>query len=210
MSVVTVRGQLGSGAREIAQLVAERMRADYVDDEITARVALRLGVSPEVVAARERPVAGFWGWLLRAFERSAAYGDNVAGLYVPAWAATPDDTAYLSALRSVVSEVAQEFRAVIFGKGSQFILKEHPGAFHVMVVAPLSERIERVVERLEVGWDDARREIERFDSSLRAFSRRYFHADREAPAHYDLTINTSHMRLDDAAEAIVAATARRV
>ena len=42
MSVVTIRGQLGSGAPEIGREVAERLHADYVDREIIAEVAARL------------------------------------------------------------------------------------------------------------------------------------------------------------------------
>ena len=39
MSVVTIRGRLGSGAPEVGKQVAEKLQADYVDREIIARVA---------------------------------------------------------------------------------------------------------------------------------------------------------------------------
>ena len=42
MPIVTIRGQLGSGAPEVGRLVADRLRADYVDREIIAEVASRL------------------------------------------------------------------------------------------------------------------------------------------------------------------------
>ena len=37
MSVVTIRGRLGSGAPEIGKLVADKLHADYVDREIIWR-----------------------------------------------------------------------------------------------------------------------------------------------------------------------------
>jgi len=57
MPVITFSGTLGSGAREIAQLVAQRLGLDYVDREILARTAQSLGVSVAAVEQRdERPV----------------------------------------------------------------------------------------------------------------------------------------------------------
>jgi cytidylate kinase len=40
MPVITIRGQLGSGAPEIANRVAERLHIDYVDREIIADLNL--------------------------------------------------------------------------------------------------------------------------------------------------------------------------
>ena len=42
MSIVTIRGQLGSGAPEIGRKIAGRLHTDYVDREIIADVAARL------------------------------------------------------------------------------------------------------------------------------------------------------------------------
>ncbi len=42
MSVVTIRGHLGSGAPEIGKQVADRLSIDYVDREIIADVAKQL------------------------------------------------------------------------------------------------------------------------------------------------------------------------
>ena len=42
MSLVTIRGQLGSGAPEIGRKVAGKLHVDYVDREIIAQVAKRL------------------------------------------------------------------------------------------------------------------------------------------------------------------------
>ena len=42
MSLVTIRGQLGSGAPEIGRKVADKLHFDYVDREIIAEVAARL------------------------------------------------------------------------------------------------------------------------------------------------------------------------
>ena len=50
---------------------------------------------------------------------------------------------------------------------------------------------------------EVKKEIERFDSSRREFTRRYFHAALEDSLHYDLVINTEHLSFNDAASIIV-------
>jgi len=53
MPVVTIRGQLGSGAPEIGRLVADELHADYVDREIAAKVAELLNAHKQDVIAKE-------------------------------------------------------------------------------------------------------------------------------------------------------------
>ena len=92
---------------------------------------------------------------------------------------------------------------MIRGRGSQFILKDLPGALHVFVVAPLELRVKRVMETSKTKESETRTEIKLFDSSHREFARRYFHAELEDPLHYDLVLNTGHINFNDAVSVIV-------
>lgn len=60
MPIVTIRGQLGSGAPEIGKGVAELLHADYVDREIIAEVAARLQRDEQDVIAKEMPASSSW------------------------------------------------------------------------------------------------------------------------------------------------------
>ena len=54
MAVITINGQVGSGASEIGAIVAERLTYDYVDRLILAEAAKRLGSSVEELTVREQ------------------------------------------------------------------------------------------------------------------------------------------------------------
>ena len=94
---------------------------------------------------------------------------------------------------------------MVRGRGSQFILKDYPGALHILIVAPLALRVKRIMESLVIKETEAKKEIERSDSSHREFARRYFHASLEDPVNYDLVINTEHFSVDDTAGLIAGA-----
>lgn len=199
MPVVTIRGLLGSGAPEIGRQVADRLHVDYVDRQIIAEVAARLRRHEQDVVDKEMPRGSLLGRIAEALGRT--YGFEGVGL--PAWEAPLDNTRYLQSLESVIRELAASRSIVIFGRGSQFILKDFPGALHVLVVAALEIRVKRVMQNLKSDEETAKREIVRFDSSGREFIKRYFHADLEDPGHYDLVINTEHLNFDAAASIVI-------
>ncbi len=116
-----------------------------------------------------------------------------------------DDRRYRQALESVIKELAQNQSLVIYGRGSQFILKGFPATLHVFVVAPLKLREERIRQSRQIALEEARREIAHFDNANREFIKRYFKAHWEDPECYDLVINTEYLSYSAAASIIIAA-----
>jgi cytidylate kinase len=202
MSVVTIRGQMGSGAPEIGKLIAERLHFDYVDREIIAGVAKHLNLPQDSVADKEMPPGSLLGRIAEALGRGyaiSASAQTYATSYLPTWEMPLDNTNYLLGLESVIKELAKNQAVVIRGRGSQFILKNYHGAFHLLLVAPIKLRVKRVMESLKLDQETAKKEVEHFDSSRREFTKRYFSAELEDPINYDLVINTEHLSFDDAA-----------
>jgi cytidylate kinase len=103
----------------------------------------------------------------------------------------------------VIIELAKSQAIVIRGRGSQFILKDFPGAFHVLVVAPLDLRVKRVMERMKLDEEKAKNEIKRSDNNHHEFLRRYFHAAPENPLDYHIVLNTGRISIQEAASIIV-------
>lgn len=230
MSVVTVSGNLGSGAREVAQAAAAELEFDYVDQEILVEAAGRLGVSISDVAQRdERPSSmgeRLAGVMRTLMERSAAAGapDPMSGgglemvlarTYGEA-AELPesgqgqlDDDRYLSTLTSVIRGVAARGSVVILGRGSQAILHDEADALHVYVTAPKKQRLASLVEREGMSEHDAEKRIKQSDHNRQAFHRRYFKVEAEDPSLYDMVINGGRIAPPLAARLIAAASRGR-
>ncbi|MDD5399352.1 MAG: cytidylate kinase-like family protein [Dehalococcoidia bacterium] len=203
MSVITIRGQLGSGAPEIGKLVADKLKIDYVDRDIIAMVAEQIKRSQEGVEVKEMPPGTLAGRILEAFEHSGAISSIANGMFVPDWEPPLDDASYRIGLESVIKQLADSESLVIRGRGSQFILRDSPEAFHVLIVAPLELRIKRVMEDLQIDDEAAKKRVEHFDISRREFATRYFKAELEDPGNYDLVVNTRRLIFEDAAALII-------
>lgn len=204
MPVITIRGQYGSWSAEIGELIAHKLNIDYVDREIIAGVAERLRRTSTSIAEKEMPPSTLLGRISEAMAQTAYLGDGIyAGIYSPLWEIPLNDTNYLSGLQHVIKELAASQSIVILGRGGQFILKDFPGAFHVLIVAPIAVRVKRVMESLRLNEADAKREIARFDDGAREFVKRYFKANIADPINYDMVINTNHLSIEGAASIIV-------
>ncbi len=205
MSVITIRGSLGTGAPEVGRLVARRLRIGYVDREIIREIAARLNLQEQDVLAKEVQPATLRGRIAQYLAQGYSVGDNFEGAYLPFWQMPLDDTSYLKALTAFINELAQEQSVVIHGRGSQFILKNHPHALHVSVAAPFEFRLKRVMETIQLDEIKARQEMNRIDNSSREFMKKFFGAEMEDPVHYDLVINTAHFGFENAASLITEA-----
>ena len=208
MPVITIRGQLGSGALEIGRRLAHRIGGDYVDREIIEGVAERAGAPREEVQGKEQPPTTLAGRILEALAKGAAASPRSGDVWVPTWEAPLDDRRYLAALTEVIADLAKSPSIVIRGRGSQFILKDHPGAIHILVVGPLKNRLKRVMEFNQIDEASAVKEISRSDGSHREFIKRYFSADIEDPVNYDLVLNTGRLSYDDCVDIVLEAVER--
>lgn len=205
MPVITIRGQLGSGTRDIGTLIAQKLNISYIDREIMAEVAERLQSPEDSIARKEMPPSALLWRIEEALGKVASDYRNYPIVNLTAPKMPLDDREYVLGLEAVITDIARGRSIVIRGRGSQFILKDFPGAFHVMVVAPLAARVKRVMETLKLDEDEASKEIAHFDKGRQEFGKRYFHADIEDPVHYDLVINMGHFSIEAAASIIIQA-----
>jgi len=227
MPVITMSGKIASGAREVGRRVANVLGIDFVDQQLMVQAARRCGVPVGVVAERDERAASFRERLSTAvntmLERSAASGaDPVTGAtgleavlsqtYAD-MARDPDekpfsDQLYMETMSSLIRELTDSGQIVVLGRGSQMILADDPRALHVLCIAPADLRANRLAEREGNGLEAARSQMEKSDRGRSAFYKRLWKVDVEDSRLYDLTINTSRMPYDDAAE--VVATAARL
>ena len=227
MPVITMSGKIASGAREVGRRVANVLGIDFVDQQLMVQAARRCGVPVGVVAERDERAASFRERLSTAvntmLERSAASGaDPVTGAtgleavlsqtYAD-MARDPDekpfsDQLYMETMSSLIRELTDSGQIVVLGRGSQMILADDPRALHVLCIAPADLRANRLAEREGNGLDAARSQMEKSDRGRAAFYKQLWKVDVEDPRLYDLTIDTSRMPYDDAAE--VVATAARL
>ena len=219
MPVVTISGTSASGAREVGQRVAYLLGVDFVDQQLMVQAAQRCGVPVGALAQRDERSATMRQRISSAFntllERSGSSGaDSLTGatglesILSQTYAdmaglekqAPISDKLYAETMETIIRELATSGQIVILGRGSQMILRDVPRAVHALCISPANVRYQRLAERDEVGLDEARRRAIETDQARDAFYRKFWKMDVEDAKLYDMTLDTSRLGFEAAAE----------
>ena len=172
MAILTISREYGSGGREVGRALAERLGYTY-EDRVSLLASLR--------AADPR------------WER---FGDEYDEHKPTVWERFDwSFRGYAALLQLHILAAAAADRVVIVGRGAALLLAGVPTALHVRVVAPLAQRIERIMRREHADHDSVRRMIERVDRERAGFVRAVYHRPWDDAALYDATYDTSLLDL---------------
>ncbi|MBV9329336.1 MAG: cytidylate kinase-like family protein [Chloroflexi bacterium] len=172
MAVITFSREAHSGTQDLAHVLARRLGYRYVGrDELTEAVRARSGIR------REPQTDESEGRSLSLWE---SLGEQLSG----------ERETYVTALKSVVTELALADNVVIVGHGAGLFLNDMRSVVRVFVVAPMADRLARL--RAEGVEDPARGRslIEQQDRESAAYLRYLFGVDWLDPHQWDLVINT--------------------
>ena len=188
LPVITLSREPGSGGRIIAQKLAAKLNMEVFHQEVLHEMAKRADVSQQILATMdERGLSILEDWI-----SSLVYDRHM-------W---PDE--YLKHLMNVIGTIGKHGRAVVVGRGANFILPPEQ-RFRARITAPRRLRIQNVAREYNLSEDEAKRRVIQTESDRKAFIRKYFNSDIADPDNYDLILNTESLNLDDATKIIAAA-----
>ncbi len=190
MAVITISRQLGSGGSDVARLVAGELGYRLLDRELIDTAAEQAGVSPDVARCLDEQAHG-WAYGLTYSLLLGFQGHPVS------------EESYRIQVSRLIREAAAADDVVIVGRGGQAVLAGRPNVCHVHVVAPLADRIARVVTTRAVGPDDARRLIHDSDECRRRYVHGINQRDWNDATLYDLILNTHLLSFEVAAQLVV-------
>ncbi|MGD9113801.1 MAG: cytidylate kinase-like family protein [Desulfobacterales bacterium] len=188
ISVLTVSMEPGSGGSSLAEVTAKRLGFDYFNRDIVEGIAKSAQIRASVIDTLEK-------------ERLSGIQDFISSLIKEHYIYPG---IYLEHLLKIISTIGKHGRAVIVGRGANFILPPNE-RFSIRVVAPLELRIQNVARRYGVTIEKAKQRVIGRESKRRAFVRQSFNADISDPKNYDLTINTARMSIEDGVNAVIGA-----
>ncbi len=174
MAILTISREFGSGGREIGQAVAKELQYQYVDK---ARILNDL-----------RAIGDKWG----------KWGESLDEHCPTVWEKYDWSFRGFGALiQNAVLKYAMTEHVVIMGRGANFVLKGIAFAHSIYVVAPLEERIARIMVRESVDRETAQWLTEKTDRDRSCFIYSLYGKHWDDPTQYDDVINTAGQPLDE-------------
>jgi cytidylate kinase len=112
---------------------------------------------------------------------------------------------YVRMVGLVIRGLAREGNVLIVGRGGQALLRSHPQALHVQIVAPFKTRVRVVMAREGLNERAAQNRVRASDRARFDYVRRYHDADWLDSSLYHLVINTGRVPVATAVDLIIAA-----
>jgi len=221
MTVITLSRQLGSHGREVADEVARALNLRLIDAETINQAAQQAGVPQRALAELEHEGdQNLASRVLNALQTMPALAPG--GEVSPAQAEAPSLTlpfiglfsptvsplsasleGYVRVVGLVIQALAKEGNVLVVGRGSQVLLRKHPEAFHVQIVAPMPDRAKTIMVRYKLDKKAAESRARASDRGRADYLRRYHGVNWLDPTLYHLVINTGHIPVATAAGLIV-------
>jgi len=185
IKIITVEREYGSGAGEIAKLVAERLGWKLWDQLLTEEIA-RLAQCPKaVVEVREERNDPLYYRLFKSFLRGSYEGSiNAHKLKLV------DSESILRITERVVRQAASTGNCVIVGRGSQHFLEDRSDTLRVFLYAPREDKVRRLMSGGKTHAE-AEELVDSVDRDRVDFVQKYFNVEWPSRSVYHMMLNTS-------------------
>ena len=197
MQSIAIDREYGSGGREVARILSEKLGIEFYDGNLLTIAARERGLNIGTMQLYDEKGVGS---ILHDFALlgNAAYGGTI------------NDTPFTAfmAMSQLIQELAARNPCIFLGRCAGHILKNvaHLPYIHAFIYASnMNERIERV--RKVDGVDDNRIEafIRKKDNQRRNYNKFFTQETWGDRQNYDLMLNTSTLGYEGAAKLILAA-----
>ncbi len=194
--VITIGRQFGSCGREVAKKVAGKLGITFYDKELIGIAAKESGLSEALFEGiEEKATSSLLYSLVMGIQSSNGayyrYGDNL----------NADGLFRIQA--QVIRNLAEKSPCVIVGRCADDVLREEEKLINVFVHADTQWRVKQVMERYNLKERDAEKLLLKTDKRRASFYNFYTNQVWGNADNYHLSLDTSKISIDQAAELIV-------
>jgi cytidylate kinase len=193
MAVITISRQYGAGGKTLGKMIADDLDYEFADSAIVTRVAAMANVSTHWVETVENEAGGK---LSRFITRMVS--KPLVDRILKDERGYIDEEIYLDYLVLIIAQIADEGNAVILGRGSQYILNDHPDAFHILMIDEFENRVRFMKEHYALSDSRATRVVKGEDKRRNALFQKLGKTDYDDPFLYHLVLNMSRISLEEA------------
>ena len=193
MAVITISRQYGAGGKTLGKMIADDLDYEFADSAIVTRVAEMANVSTHWVETVENEAGGK---LSRFITRMVS--KPLVDRILKDERGYIDEEIYLDYLVLIIAQIADEGNSVILGRGSQYILNDHPDAFHILMIDKFENRVRFMREHYALSDNRATRVVKGEDKRRNALFQKLGKSDYDDPFLYHLVLNMSRISLEEA------------
>lgn len=178
-NVIVIGRQYGCGGNDIGKMLAEKFGYKFYDQEIIKMIAGTTGMTPDFISKQEESMTN--SFLYDFVNQMYLYKDKMEE--------APKDKIF-EAESKVIKDLAAKGNCVIIGRCSDYILRENKNVLKVFFLAPIEQRIQRIMKKSDITQKEAEQKIHKEDKR-RADNYHYYTGRMWGmSSNFDITFNT--------------------
>ena len=197
MAVITISRQFGAGGLTLGKMVAEKFGYTFADTEVIKMVAEMANVSTNFVETVEKEAGGKFSKFI-----SKTVSKPLVNRILKDERGYIDEEIYLDYLVLIIAQMADDGDVVILGRGSQYILNDHPDAYHILLIDTFENRVRFMQKHYDLSESRATQVVKTEDKRRINLYKKLGKTDYDNPDLYHLVLNMSRISLDKALELI--------
>ena len=180
--IINVGRQLGSGGHDIGRMLALDFQAKYYDRELMNLAAKESGFSEKFFEENDEKKGFFKG--LFNVQTSHLSGGSMSKTNF-------SQESLFQFQSEAIIKAAREGSCVFVGRCADYVLRDFGNTVNIFISAPMSFRIEQIMNKLHLDPEAARKFIEQKESKRAAYYNYYTGKKWGAAESYDLCIDAS-------------------
>ena len=197
MAVITISRQFGAGGITLGKMVAEKFGYIFADTEVIKMVAEMANVSTHFVETVEKEAGGKFSKFI-----SKMVSKPLVERILKDERGYIDEEIYLDYLVLIIAQMADDGDVVILGRGSQYILNDHPDAYHILLIDEFENRVRFMQEHYDLSKNRAIHVVKGEDKRRKNLYQKLGKTDYDNPSLYHLVLNMSKINLDQALQLV--------
>jgi cytidylate kinase len=193
MPVITISRQFGAGGKTLGKMVADELGLEFADSDIIEKVAEMANVSTHWVETVEKEAGGKLSRFI-----SRVVSKKLVDRVLKDERGYIDETIYLDYLVLIIAQIADEGDVVILGRGSQYILNDHPDATHILLIDEFDNRVEFMKKNYELSYAKATQVVRGEDKRRKNLYQKLGKTDYDDSSLYHLVLNMSKVSMEEA------------
>ena len=193
--IISIGRQLGSGGREIAQKLAQRLNIPVYDKKLLELAAQETGLDATVFEnADEKESNPFMRGFYALKGAMSAYPMGVGSCM--------DGDRLFELQSEVMRHLVEKESCIIIGRCAEYVLRDHPRMHSIFVTADIADRVKRIMAHDGVNEAKAKEIAQKGDKKRKAYHDYYANSGWGEAETYDLCINSSRLGIEGSVEII--------
>ena len=180
--IINVGRQLGSGGHDIGRMLALDFQTKYYDRELLNLAAKESGFSEKFFEENDERK----GFLKGLFNMQTSHVSG-GSMYKTNFS----QESLFQFQSDAILKAAQEGSCVFVGRCADYILRDFPNTVNIFITASIEYRIEQIMNKQHMEYEEARKFIESKESKRAAYYNYYTGKKWGAAESYDLCIDSS-------------------